>query len=208
MSFCLFHLGQNVYRHIVQEGFKVCYHEDDSFSIKLRSFISLAFLPTNEVDDAFEELLDDDDIPQPFVSYIENTYTGPVRGRGNRRRRLDPKFSIESWNVLGRCLRGESRTINNLEAFHSALVKIFSSNHPNIGILIEALKSEDGLAKTKLQKLKQGEEVLQKKKYRDCNMRILHLVQNFDPAKRMDFLKAIAHNMILFIFLIFDIYIS
>ena len=66
------------------------------------------------------------------------------------------------WNILGQCLIGESRTINNLETFHSTLVKIFSSNHPNIWILIEALKSEDELAKTKLQKLKQGEEVLRK----------------------------------------------
>ena len=121
-SFCLFHLGQNVYRHIVAEGFKVRYHEDDIFSIKLRSFIALAFLPINEVADAFDELVDDDDIPQPIVSYFENSYIGPVRGRGDRRRRLDPKLSIESWNVLNRCLRGESRTINNLEGFHSTFI--------------------------------------------------------------------------------------
>ena len=78
ISFCLFHLGQNVYRHIVVEGFKVRYHEDDIFSIKLRSFIALAFLPINEVADAFDELVDDDDdddIPQPIVSYFENSYT-------------------------------------------------------------------------------------------------------------------------------------
>ena len=100
-----------------------------------------------------------------------------MRGRGDIRRRLDPKLSIESWNVRG--------IVKHLEAFLCKLIKVISSIHPNIWTLIETLKS--GLAKTKLQKLKQGEEVLQKKKYRDCNMCILRLVQNHDPTKRMDF---------------------
>ena len=98
------------------------------FSIKVRCFASLAFLPKEEVIDGFDELVDDDDIPQALVSYFENTYIGPARGRGQRGRRLEPIFSIASWNVHGRCVRGEPRTTSSLEGFHSTLIKSISNN--------------------------------------------------------------------------------
>ena len=196
LSCCLFHLGQNVYKRVVQEGFKVRYHEDDAFSIKVRCFVSLAFLPREEVIDGFDELVDDDDIPQALVSYFENTYIGPVRGRGQRSRRLEPIFSIASWNVHDLCVRGEPRTTNSLEGFHSTLIKSISNNHPNIWTLIDTHKKDDVLAKTKLQNLRQGEEIItKKKKYRDCNKRILHLIENFDSSNKLQILRAIAHNI-------------
>ena len=194
LSCCLFHLGQNIYKRVMQEGFKVKYHEDDAFSLKVRCFVSLAFLPREEVIDGFDELVDDDDIPQALVSYFENTYIGPVRGRGQRSRRLEPIFSIASWNVHDRCVRGEPRTTNSLEGFHSTLIKSVSHDHPNIWTLIDTLKKEDVLAKTKLQKLRQGDEIITKK-YRDCNKRILHLIENYDSSNKLQFLRAIAHNI-------------
>ena len=81
-----------------------------------------------------------------------------------------------------------------LEGFHSTFIACLSSIHPNIWKLIDALKSEESLAKTKLQKLRHGDEPV-KKKYRDCDQRIIHLVQSYNQAERMQFLKAIAHNI-------------
>ena len=72
LACCLFHLGQNVYKHIVQEGMKSRYHQDDSFSLKMCCFVALAFLSVGDVVDGYEELVDDDEIPQSVVFYFEN----------------------------------------------------------------------------------------------------------------------------------------
>ena len=191
LSFCLFHLGQNVYKHIIKEGFKVRYHDDDSFSLKIRCFVALAFLPIDDVVDGFEELADDDDIPQSLVSYFENTYIGPIRGRGSSKRRLEPTFLIASWNVFHQCLHGRPRTNNNLEGFHYALNQSFTC-HPTIWKLINVLKREEGLANAKLQKLQQGEQVVQRKKYANRNKHVLNLIENYDCANKLQYLKNIA----------------
>ena len=57
-------------------------------------FYALAFLPVHCVIDRFIELSDDDDLPQELVSYFETHYIGGERGRGDRRRRVEPIFSI------------------------------------------------------------------------------------------------------------------
>ena len=54
------------------------------FSLKVKCFLALAFLPTEDVASAFEELIDDYCIATEFISYFEYTYVGIARGRGNR----------------------------------------------------------------------------------------------------------------------------
>ncbi len=192
---CLFHLGQNVYKHIVQHGFKMKYHEDDTFSLKMRCFVALAFLPLEDVTEGFEELTDDDEIPQEIVSYFENTYIGQVRGRGQQRRRLAPAFPIPMWNVSNRCETNISRTINSLEGFHSSLNGSLSKIHPNIWVLIENLKREEVLANAKCQQHFQGAEIHRKKKYRDLDKRLLNVISNYDSENKIAFLKAVAHSL-------------
>ena len=51
---------------------------------KERCFVSLAFLPREDVIDGFEELVDDDDIPQALVSYFENAYRTGTRKRSKK----------------------------------------------------------------------------------------------------------------------------
>ena len=101
--------------------FQQRYHQDNQFSLKVRCLNALAFLPEEEVPDAFEELIDDDDFPQELVDYFAKTYIGPTRGRGANRRRLEPMFAIAEWNVMEHTLQNMPRTNNNVEGFHSAL---------------------------------------------------------------------------------------
>ena len=42
-------------------------------------------LPLSDVIDAFEELVESDDLSQALISYFETHYSGKVRGRGSRR---------------------------------------------------------------------------------------------------------------------------
>ena len=122
LSFCLFHLGQNVY---IKEGFKVRYHDDDSFSLNVRCLIALAFLPIEDVVDGFKEFAD-----ESLVSYFENTYIGPIRDRGSSKRRLEPTFQIASWSVFHQCLQGRPRTNNSLEGFYYAFNQSFTCYLP------------------------------------------------------------------------------
>ncbi|XP_066947100.1 uncharacterized protein [Macrobrachium rosenbergii] len=144
VSCCLFHLSQNVYKHTVQAGYKERYHQDDEFSLKVRCFPALAFLPPNDVLSGFEELIDDNEIPEEIVSYFSTNYIGDERGRGSRRRRLEPLFPIQLWNVYQSTVNEMPRTNNNLEGFHSSLRTSVTSSHPNIWKLIDALKNEEG----------------------------------------------------------------
>ena len=93
ISSCLFHLSQSIYRKVIDLGFKERYHRDAEFSIKVRCFSALSLLPMDDVVDGFDELADDEDLPQELVSYFEACYIGCERGRGNRRRRIAPPFS-------------------------------------------------------------------------------------------------------------------
>ena len=100
-------------KHLSQ-GFKERYHRDAEFSIKVRCFSALSLLPMDDVVDGFDELADDEDLPQELVSYFEACYIGCQRGRGNRRRRIAPLFPMHIWNLRERTLQNQPRTNNNL----------------------------------------------------------------------------------------------
>ncbi len=97
------------------------YHHDDDFSLEISCLSALAFLPINGVIETFEEITDDDGFPQGLVSYFENYYIEAVRGRGQRRRRVELVISLQLWNVHERTENGMPCTNNYIERFHSAL---------------------------------------------------------------------------------------
>ncbi len=92
----------------------------------------MAFLPLENVVDAFELLSDDEAIPAEFISYVEGTYILIQRGRDERRRRVEPLFPTEMWNVRERTLNDQPRTNNAVEGFHRALRVSITSMHPNL----------------------------------------------------------------------------
>lgn len=53
---CLFHLGQNLWRHIQKSGFAGRYGNDCDFALKLRQLIALAYLPPEKIPDSFKLL--------------------------------------------------------------------------------------------------------------------------------------------------------
>ena len=82
---CLFHLAKNNYRKLCELGHKVWYENDEDFNIRMKCFTALAFLPPNEVLDAFLSLTSHENFPIEFITYFELNYIGVEGGpRGKR----------------------------------------------------------------------------------------------------------------------------
>ena len=69
-------------KKITDLGLKEKYSEDSEFCHRIRSFSSLTFLPVEDVENAYEDLIDDEEIPAEFIAYFDLTYKGVVRGHG------------------------------------------------------------------------------------------------------------------------------
>ena len=192
---CLFHMAKNIYRHIVDLGSKSRYQTDEEFNNKIKCFTALAFLPVHDVIDGFIELSDDDDLPQELVSYFKTLYIGGGRGRGERRRRVEPTFPIALWNVFERVEHNRSRTNNSIESYHNALQSSMTNMHPNLWKHISYLKKEEILAKKKKCDLDRGYAEGTKKVYSDIHTRLERQVIGYNSAQKKDYLRCIAWNL-------------
>ncbi len=92
----------------------------------------MPLLPLEDVVDGFELPSDDEAIPAEFISYFEGTYILIQRGRDERRRRAEPLFPTEMWNVRERTLNDQPRTNNAVEGFHRAVRVSMTSMHPKL----------------------------------------------------------------------------
>ncbi|PKK63639.1 hypothetical protein RhiirC2_788617, partial [Rhizophagus irregularis] len=112
---CFFHLYQNLWRKIQASGLAVEYGSDEDFSIKLCHLTALAFLPSSEIPDAFDQikLL----MPlntQEVVQYFENNYICGRRRilRNGSEQRSPPLFLPNLWSVYDLIENNYPRTQN------------------------------------------------------------------------------------------------
>ncbi|XP_068213872.1 uncharacterized protein [Palaemon carinicauda] len=190
---CFFHMCQSVYRLICDLGLKRQYNTDNNFSLLIRKFCAMAFLPVEEVINAFEELSEDELLPMEFISYFELAYIGAIRGRC--RRREESLYPITIWNMRSRVINKLPRTNNALEGFHSALNQSITCKIPNIWKLIDVLKKEEALTETKILHLQLGEKPAKKKKYEKLDNCIEKLTEEYDGSNYSNFLKTVAYNL-------------
>jgi len=76
---------------------------------------ALAFVPINDVQDAFDAL--SAECSQELISmldYLEYSYIGRLHRRG----RHPPLFPLEMWNVYDRVIQNMNRMNNHVEAAH------------------------------------------------------------------------------------------
>ena len=74
---CFFHFAQANWRKLVDLGLRQLYINDETVSINVRMLTALAFLPPNNIAEAFVEIKDT--LPEELsdlVSYFERTYVG------------------------------------------------------------------------------------------------------------------------------------
>ena len=56
---------------------------------------TIAFLPVLDVIDGFDELTEDESVPEEFITYFQSTYIGIFRDRGPNRKRSTPPFPVD-----------------------------------------------------------------------------------------------------------------
>lgn len=128
---CFFHLSQSVWRKVQTEGLKARYENDHEFAPWIRMIPALAFIPVDNVSDAFAELVESEGFPEeavPIANYFEDAYIC----RRLRRGRQIPNFPTQIWNVYQRTLNDQHRTNNDVEGWHRAFQETCGSQFPNI----------------------------------------------------------------------------
>ena len=76
----LFHLCQNVYRRVQQEGLSHLYLNDDAFRTNIRMTDAITFVPIAVTIQAFEEFSNHaGNQEQVIMDYFESNYIGELR---------------------------------------------------------------------------------------------------------------------------------
>lgn len=192
---CFFHLGQSIYRKIVDEGLRESYISNEQFRTYIKMMSATAFLPADQVIDGFQALCTSegyDGTLDPIFDYFENNYIG--RPLANNRRRL-ARFPIESWNAFSRLEQNVPRTNNAAEGWHFAFQNSISSSHPNMWVFIEALRSEESLQRARYHGLIGGEVPRRGKKYITMERRIDRIVSSRQERTIIEYLRGIAYNI-------------
>ena len=136
---CLFHLGQSVWRKINSLNLTSLYLHNENMRLFCKMLVALAFIPVDDAVEVFEKL--QDEIPEDLddlVAYFEDTYIG----RPFHRRRRDPPFKPELWNIYDRIVRNLPKTNNAVEGWHRAFQTSLGYNHPTIYKFVEFLRLE------------------------------------------------------------------
>ena len=200
ISGCLFHLAQSFWRRLQSEGLAGEYRqeENEDFRAYFHSLISLAFLPKEDIFEAFDQLqeLMPDELT-PIADYLEDNY---LRGRRRGRGRQRPQFPPETWNCYERTLENLPRTTNTCEAWHRRINTLIGKHHPSFFHAIEQFQAEVSEINRDIERLEAGHSPQRKRrKYIATDSRILRIVENYQTYKANDnilgYLRAIGHNV-------------
>lgn len=190
---CFFHLSQSVYRRVCASGLQSTYNTQEDFAVLMRMFPSLAFLPTAEIPEAFQDLLEVIPVEAvPVANYFEDTYVGRPRRNGL----CSALFPPEVWSVRESTLEDMPRTNNSVEAWHRGFQRNVGCTAPNLWFFLDCLKKEQSLTEMKIAQAQGGTTLTRvSKKHADCNKRIRFIVENYSSTRRMECLRALARNL-------------
>jgi len=118
---CLFHLRQSAFRKVLVLGLQPAFRdpEDDTVRKGFRTIVGTAFVPTEDVVQAFIQARGT--LPRSmdgFADYFEQTYVMSRRPRGNRRP-PPPRYPPHQWNQYIAATELLPRTNNATEAWHN-----------------------------------------------------------------------------------------
>ncbi|KAE9523275.1 hypothetical protein AGLY_016223 [Aphis glycines] len=177
------------------------YNDPDDRSLKMYShmMLALAFVPLAEVPRIFSLLKND--APEdllPILEYFEKNYVVGVIARG-RRRGILPRYPPEIWNQHQAALTGSHKTNNVSEGWHNRFQLVIGKHHPDLYSALGEIQKEQADAEIMIAELSLGRKVraLPKRKWRDFQKRIMSITAEFNTYQPLQFLRAIAHNIVL-----------
>ena len=99
---CFFHLSQNIWKKIQENGLAALYENDQEFALLMKMIAAVAFAPEVNIPQAFYDVKAEirnnynNNGIDVVLDYFEDTYLGRQR-RG--RPRANPMFPLNVWNM-------------------------------------------------------------------------------------------------------------
>jgi len=196
VSGCYFHLCQSFIRKISEIGLKTLYESDDDVRQYIRCLPALAFIPPDDVCEAFDILADsmptNVDHLDEVTTFFEHTYIRGRRQRGRGDHYAPAIFSIDKWNQHDAGANGIARTTNAVEGWHRALQSLYSCHHPNVWTFLGGQKKDMQQQKTLFMQGNAGVVHKSSRKYRMLNERVVRAVSTYGRSEVLVYLPAIA----------------
>ena len=202
---CLFHLPQNIYRKVQEEGLTLDYRDDEDVQLSIKKLVALAFLPAEEIPEGFRIIKDvAPNNVLPVYRYMEENYVrGRVihrQGKGRRPRtppRHPPTFPPHLWSVHRLQELKLYRSNNVQEAWHSRFNTIVQRAHVGIFQIITEFRKEQHRVEQEISRTDHGKKggKTTTRSVREREQRIGTVFGQFDTLPRETFIRRIARNM-------------
>ena len=159
---------------------------------------AMAFVPPQDVIASFDLLCDQirltfGDAADRVLDYFEDNYIGRFRANAQHRA---PIFPIDTWNMFHRTHQEMPPTNNNIEGQHRRFESNLTVARPGLLKFLNALKTEENLSRVDILQTDGGHQPpAQRRRYVDCNARIIAIVHDYPNLDRMNFLRNIGHNI-------------
>lgn len=196
VSGCYFHLSQSLIRKVMEVGLKTRYENDNSVREYIRCLSALAFVPPEDVVEAFELLVDtmpDADHVDEVTTFFEHTYIRGRRQRGRGEVYGPALFPMETWNKHSAAVDGIARTTNSVEGWHNGLQSLFQCQHPTMWTFFEGIKRDMQRQKTSFLQGVSGVDNPSSKRYRQLQVRVQRAVDAYGRSEILLYLRAMAH---------------
>ncbi|XP_057323660.1 uncharacterized protein LOC130666560, partial [Microplitis mediator] len=195
---CNFHFTKCVWKHVQKYGHQKKYNEDIKFSMNIRLLMALAFVPSEDVIAAFEEIVSSEyydqnsDCFEELLEYFELTWIGKVKHNKNKRDK--PLFPIKMWNCQTAVIHDYLRSNNPCEGWNSGFNKRAGQAHPVMEELVKSLKDEQVKTDVLMTQIESGLDVsnTRLKAYRNYTERLKNFVLNYDVNKKYEYLNNVA----------------
>ncbi|XP_049867236.1 uncharacterized protein LOC126367652 [Pectinophora gossypiella] len=201
---CLFHLGQNVWRKIQSSGLQSLYGSNSEFALKIRHIVALAYLPHEEIPEAFR-VLKNEVLPKEAESvtlWFENYYVlGKVKSQQINSTKLtvkrkNPMFPPKLWSVYTNNELNLPRTQNNVEAWHRRWNYLLNNNRYGVYVTISHLQKEQITTNHAIEKsMASITRTPPKKKGKRTMNAIKRICDNRENMTTLSFLRAIATHL-------------